>query len=81
MHISTEQQAFLCENTLMNWDDLRYFLALARTGKLIGAGAMLDVDHTTVRRRIMTLPGVGDVEANVLLSEELRPGPLAALAQ
>ncbi len=29
-----------------------------------------------LRRRIMLLPGVGDVEANVLLSEELRPGPL-----
>ena len=29
-----------------------------------------------LRRRIMTLPGVGDVEANVLLSEEKRPGPL-----
>jgi DNA-binding Lrp family transcriptional regulator len=30
-----------------------------------------------LRRRIMTLPGVGQVEANVLLSEERRPGPLA----
>jgi len=30
-----------------------------------------------LRRRIMTLPGAGDVEANVLLSEERRPGPLA----
>lgn len=29
-----------------------------------------------LRRRIMTLPGVGNVEANVLLSEEKRPGPL-----
>ena len=29
-----------------------------------------------LRRRIMTLPGVGDVEANVLLSEERRIGPL-----
>lgn len=29
-----------------------------------------------LRRRIMTLPGVGDVEANVLLTEERRPGPL-----
>lgn len=29
-----------------------------------------------LRRRIMTLPGVGHVEANVLLSEERRPGPL-----
>jgi Lrp/AsnC family transcriptional regulator, leucine-responsive regulatory protein len=29
-----------------------------------------------LRRRIMTLPGVGNVEVNVLLSEERRPGPL-----
>ena len=29
-----------------------------------------------LRRRIITLPGVGGVEANVLLSEERRPGPL-----
>ncbi len=30
-----------------------------------------------LRRRIMLLPGVGSVDANVLLSEERRPGPLA----
>lgn len=29
-----------------------------------------------LRRRILTLPGVGQVEANVLLSEERRPGPI-----
>ncbi len=29
-----------------------------------------------LRRRIMMLPGVGDVEANVMLSEERRPGPI-----
>ncbi|AOZ70109.1 AsnC family transcriptional regulator [Rhodobacter xanthinilyticus] len=29
-----------------------------------------------LRRRVMTLPGVGQVEANVVLSEERRPGPL-----
>ena len=29
-----------------------------------------------LRRRIMTLPGLGQVEANVMLSEERRPGPL-----
>lgn len=29
-----------------------------------------------LRRRIMTLPGAGEVEANVLLSEERRPGPV-----
>jgi Lrp/AsnC family transcriptional regulator, leucine-responsive regulatory protein len=30
-----------------------------------------------LRRRIMTLPGIGDVEANVLLSEERRFGPIS----
>lgn len=29
-----------------------------------------------LRRRILALPGVGNVEANVLLSEERRPGPI-----
>ena len=29
-----------------------------------------------LRRRIMALPGVGAIDANVLLSEERRPGPL-----
>ncbi|MEO0484577.1 MAG: Lrp/AsnC family transcriptional regulator [Pseudomonadota bacterium] len=33
-----------------------------------------------LRRRIMTLPGVGDIESNVLLSEEVREGPLTELA-
>lgn len=28
-----------------------------------------------LRRRILTLPGVGAVDANVLMSEERRPGP------
>jgi len=31
-----------------------------------------------LRRRIMTLPGLGQVEANVLLTEERRPGPLGS---
>ncbi len=29
-----------------------------------------------LRRRIMTLPGVGNIDANVLLSEERLAGPL-----
>jgi len=29
-----------------------------------------------LRRRLMMLPGVGDIEANVLLSEERLPGPI-----
>lgn len=29
-----------------------------------------------LRRRVMSLPGVGNIDANVLLSEERRPGPI-----
>ncbi len=29
-----------------------------------------------LRRRIMALPGIGSIEANVMLSEERRPGPI-----
>ena len=36
----------------MNWDDLRFFLALAREGSVSGAGRSLGVKHTTVARRI-----------------------------
>ena len=41
--------------TGMNWDDLRYFLALAREGTVSGAGRVLAVKHTTVARRIAAL--------------------------
>lgn len=36
----------------MNWDDLRFFLALSREGSVSGAGRTLGVKHTTVARRI-----------------------------
>ncbi|MBV1908324.1 MAG: LysR family transcriptional regulator [Kangiellaceae bacterium] len=36
----------------LNWDDLRYFLALSRLGTVSGAGKELGVKHTTVARRI-----------------------------
>ena len=39
----------------MNWDDLRFFLALAREGTVSGAGRALGVKHTTVARRIRAL--------------------------
>lgn len=35
-----------------DWDDLRYFLAVARTGSLSGAARVLDVNHSTVFRRM-----------------------------
>ncbi len=38
--------------TLPEWTDLRYFLELARVGTLSGASRRLEVEHTTVARRI-----------------------------
>lgn len=39
----------------MDWDDLRHFLALARTGSVRAAGASLGVSHSTVLRRLEAL--------------------------
>ncbi len=36
----------------MDWDDVRHFLALARTGSVRAAGASLAVSHSTVARRV-----------------------------
>ncbi|MDR3513547.1 MAG: LysR family transcriptional regulator [Caulobacteraceae bacterium] len=40
---------------MLNWDDLRIFLAVAREGGLLPAARRLGLDHTTVARRISTL--------------------------
>ena len=39
----------------MDWDNLRYFLELARTGTLAAAARRTGVEHTTVARRIQAL--------------------------
>ena len=39
----------------MDWNDLRYFLAVSRAGTLAGAARELGVEHTTVGRRIAAL--------------------------
>lgn len=41
----------------LNWDDLRIFLAVARTGRFAAAASRLGIDHTTVARRIGALEG------------------------
>ena len=38
-----------------DWNDLRYFLAIQRTGTLAGAARILKVDQTTVGRRLRAL--------------------------
>lgn len=39
----------------MNWDDIRIFLAVARSGQILGAAKRLGINHTTVARRLTAL--------------------------
>ena len=54
----------------MNWDDIRYFLAVSRTGSIRGAASKLDVNHSTVSRRIGQL----EEQLGVRLFEKLPTG-------
>jgi DNA-binding transcriptional LysR family regulator len=40
---------------MLNWDDLRFFLEVARTQRVSAAGLRLGVQHSTVSRRIQAL--------------------------
>lgn len=78
----------------MNWDDYRFFLAVARSGRLSMAGRQLGVDHATVSRRIKALedalktrlfdrsPGgyalTRDGEALVAMAERMESGAVLA---
>src|SRR5215472_656045 len=44
-------------NCPMDWDDYRYFLAIARTGSLTAAGRALGVSQPTVSRRLEIMEG------------------------
>lgn len=55
---------------IANWDDLRVFLAVARTGSLSGAARSLGVNHSTVFRRIAGF----EEELDVRLFERLPTG-------
>jgi DNA-binding transcriptional LysR family regulator len=39
----------------VNWDDLRLFLAVARSGSISGAARQLDLQHSTLSRRMRNL--------------------------
>ena len=43
---------YMCEYADMNWGNLEYFLAVARTGSLSSASKILEVNHSTVARRL-----------------------------
>jgi DNA-binding transcriptional LysR family regulator len=40
---------------MMNWDDIRIFLAVARAGQILGAARRLGLNHATVARRLTSL--------------------------
>lgn len=47
---------------MFDWENLRYFSALAQTGSLLGAARLLDVEHATVARRVASLEAQMDVK-------------------
>jgi DNA-binding transcriptional LysR family regulator len=49
------EQAMGNKKPSQNWDDLRYFLAVARTSTLSAAAKQLGTEHTTVARHIQAL--------------------------
>ncbi|HEX7909041.1 MAG TPA: LysR family transcriptional regulator [Paraburkholderia sp.] len=54
----------------INWDNMRYFLAVARSQSASAAAKRLDVDHTTVARRIREL----EASLGTVLFEKSRSG-------
>jgi DNA-binding transcriptional LysR family regulator len=50
------------ENLNLNWDDLKYFLAVHRNASFAAAAANLHVTHTTVSRRITALEDSMDTQ-------------------
>jgi len=58
------------QSTPYNWDDLRFFLAVARTGRLTAAARLLGAEHTTVSRRITNL----EIDMNARLFERRPQG-------
>ncbi len=49
----------------MNWDDVRMFLAVARTGQFLAAARRLGVNHATLSRRVSALEE--DLKTRLLL--------------
>ncbi len=67
---------YLCNNApMIDWQDLLYFAALARTGSLSAAARELGVDHATVGRRIAALERSLDLR---LIDRRPRTSPLTA---
>jgi DNA-binding transcriptional LysR family regulator len=67
----------LCKNAwVLDWQDLRFFLEIARSGTLSAAAKRLKVDQSTVSRRLQTL----ESEANARLFDRTPGGYLLTAA-
>lgn len=56
---------------MMDWENLRHFVALGQAGSLSAAARLLKVDHATVSRRLQALKG----ELKTRLVERCRAPP------
>ncbi len=61
----------------LNWDDLRYFLEVARTQRASAAAKRLGVDHTTVARRVREL----EAALGTVLFDKSRSGGFVLTAE
>jgi DNA-binding transcriptional LysR family regulator len=61
---------------MQDWDSLRVFLAVARSGQFLAAGRRLKLDHATVARRIATL----EADAKVQLFQRRTTGAVLTAA-
>ncbi|KWF11527.1 LysR family transcriptional regulator [Burkholderia pseudomultivorans] len=59
----------------VKWDDLRYFLAVAKSGSYLAAGKALSVDRTTVSRRVDVLEKTIGCQLFVLDDSGFQPTP------
>jgi DNA-binding transcriptional LysR family regulator len=56
----------------VNWDDIRIFLAVARSGQILGAARRLGINHATVSRRVAAL----ESDINMRLFRRVTTGTL-----
>jgi len=63
---------------MLDWDDIRVFLAIERSGTIRGAARALGVTHATVGRRIAKLEDELATQLFERLPNGLRPTPAAA---
>jgi DNA-binding transcriptional LysR family regulator len=61
----------------VEWDQLRYFLAAIRAGSLSAAARALDVEHSTIRRRLLALEQALAAPLFNRSPDGLTPTPLA----